>query len=231
MELADGVYALELSMEREEGTFVIHPVAVETPTGVVLVDVGLPGQTDALAAALDDHGLALEDVRAVVVTHHDGDHAGGLAAVRERADGPVVYAHEGAVPYVDGRKFPMKSDPESDRYEPVAVDVTLRGEVTFRTAAGPMETVFTPGHAPGHLSLYLPEADLLLAVDALRSDAGELTGPAEHFTPNLPEATRSVGTVADLAVETVHCYHGGPVDADTADVERVYESLAAEHLD
>ncbi|MXR40863.1 MBL fold metallo-hydrolase [Halobaculum sp. WSA2] len=231
MELADGVYALELTMEREEGTAAFHPVAVETPRGPLLVDVGLPGQTDQLASALAEHGLDLADVRAVVLTHHDGDHAGCLASACERADDPVVYAHEAAAPYVDGREFPIKSDPDGDRYEPVPIDVELQDGVTFRTKAGPMRAVFTPGHAPGHLAFHLPEAEVLLAADALRGENGELVGPAEHFTPDMAEATRSVGRLAELetAVRTTHCYHGGTVDAGTPEIESIHESLAAEH--
>jgi len=230
MELADGVYALELSMDREEGTFVVHPTAVETPKGPVLIDAGLPGRTDALAAALGEHGLDLADVRAVVLTHHDGDHAGGLVAACERAADPVVYAHEAAAPYVDGRTHPLKTDDDAERYEPVAVDVELRDGVTFRTDAGPMRAVFTPGHAPGHLAFHFPDAGVLLAADAVRNDAGELAGPPERFTPDLPEATRSVERLAALSVDRINCYHGGPIDAGTADLERVYGSLAAEHL-
>ncbi|WP_348609233.1 MBL fold metallo-hydrolase [Halobaculum rarum] len=230
MELADGVYTLELTMEREEGTAAFHPVAVETARGLLLVDAGLPGQTDQLAAALSDHGLDLADVRAIVLTHHDGDHAGSLASACEDAADPVVYAHEAAAPYVDGREFPIKSDPDGGRYEPVPIDVELQDSVTFRTKAGPMRAVFTPGHAPGHLAFYLPESGLLLAADALRGDDGDLVGPAEHFTPDMAEATRSVGRLAELDVETVHCYHGGTVDAGTAEIEAISESLAADHL-
>jgi glyoxylase-like metal-dependent hydrolase (beta-lactamase superfamily II) len=231
MELADGLYALELTMEREGDTVAFHPAAVETAHGVLLVDAGLPGQADQLAAALANHGLDLTDVHAVVLTHHDGDHAGGLATVCERAAAPVVYAHEAAAPYVDGREFPSKGDPDGERYDPVPIDVKVRDSVTFRTDAGPMRAVFTPGHAPGHLAFHFPEPGVLLAADALRGDDGDLVGPAEQFTPDMTEATQSVGRLADLRanLSTIHCYHGGTVDAGVADIERVYEPLAAEY--
>ena len=231
MELTDGVCALELSMDRGDEQFRIHPAAVETPKGLLLVDVGLPSQTDELATALDDHGFGLADVRAVVLTHHDGDHAGGLAAVTERADDPVVYAHEAATPYVDGRQFPLKTDADAERYPAVPVDVELRDGVTFRTDAGPMRAVFTPGHAPGHLAFHFPEAGVLLAADALRSEGGTLSGPSERFTPDQSEATRSVGRLAELDASSILCYHGGPIEAGAEDIGRVYDSLAAQHLE
>ena len=231
MELAEGVYALDLTIERPDGDVTLRPVAVATPKGPLLLDTGIPGQADALADALADHGLDLAAVRGVVLTHHDGDHAGSLSAVVERGDDPLVSAHEAAAPFVDGRAFPVKSDPEDGRYPAVPVDVELQDGVTFRTDAGPMRAVFTPGHAPGHLAFHLPEAGLLIAGDALRAEDGEVVGPADHFTPDMAEATRSAGRLAELDVETVHCFHGGTVSATAEDVEAVSESLAAEHLD
>lgn len=229
MELADGAYTLPIAVERDGTETTFHPAAVETDRGVVLLDAGLPGTTDDLGAALTDAGLGFADVTAVVLTHHDGDHAGGLAGVRERAADPVVYAHEAATPFVDGRERPVKTDPDAERYPPVPVDVELQDGVTFRTRAGPMRAVFTPGHAPGHLSLHLPEADLLLAGDALTSEGGELRPPVERFTPDVREATRSVGRLTELDADRVHCYHGGPADEGTAGVERVYDELRDEY--
>lgn len=85
----------------------------------------------------------------------------------------------------------------------------------------------TPGHVPGHLAVHFPDPGVLLAADALRGEGGDLVGPAEQFTPDIAEATRSVDRLADLGM--IHCYHGGTVDAGADDVERVYESLAAEY--
>ena len=231
MELADGVYALALAIDRPDGDVTIRPTAVETPKGLLLLDTGLPGQEGAVADALADRGLDIADVRGVVLTHHDGDHAGALSAVVEAGDDPVVYAHEAAAPFVDGREFPLKSDPDDGRYPAVPVDVQLRDGVVFRTDAGPMRAVFTPGHAPGHLAFHFPERGLLLAGDALRAESGAVVGPAERFTPDLTEATRSVGRLAELDVERVHCFHGGTVEADADDLRAVYESLAGDHLE
>lgn len=223
MELADGVYAFPQTFEREGGTAEILPSAVATPKGVVLIDVGFPGQTDTIESHLADAGYGWEDVSAVLVTHHDGDHAGGLSEVVNRTDA-VVYAHEECAPFVDGREDTIKS-PEGERYPPVPVDVELVDGVSFRTRAGPMDVVFTPGHTPGHVSLHFPEAGLVLAADAVVAQDRELVGPNEEFTLEMDEALDSLERLAERKFDRVLCFHGGLVEAGDGQLGEVVEGL------
>jgi len=223
MALPDGIHDLAQTVDQGERTVTIHPAAVETPTGVVLVDVGYPGELDQVEDGLADAGLALDDVRAALITHQDGDHAGALAELVEHT-GAVVYAHPECAPYVDGRKHPVKS-PEDQRYEPADVDVELVDGLRFRTAAGPMDVVFTPGHAPGHVSLYFPDSGTLLAADALTADESGLRGPSEEFTLAMDEALDSAERLAERETQEVLCYHGGHVAADGEQVREVVASM------
>jgi len=216
MTLPSGVHDLAVTYERDGRELALHPVAVETHRGLVLVDVGLPGAVPRLRVALDAAGFALADVATVLLTHHDGDHAGALAALRDEVDAPVL-AHEAEAPYVDGRAFPVKADPSDGRYPETPVDVELVGDETLHTTAGPMRVVNTPGHSPGHVSMYLPDHDLLLAGDALVADHDDdrLHGPKPQYTPDVALARESVGTLAALDVDRTLCYHGGVVDHGT----------------
>lgn len=223
MELADGVYGLALDVELGDREMTLNPVAVETPQGLLLLDVGLPDGIDDLAAGLEAEGLALDDTWAVVVTHQDLDHAGCLAAVVERT-GATVFAHEADAPYLEGDKELVKSSPERPmEIDPTTVDVQLTGGELFATDAGPMHAVFTPGHSPGHTSYYFPEAELLVTADALNVVDGELVGPREDATPDLETAWESVEHLAGLNVEQTLCFHGGYVESGT---ERIQELLA-----
>lgn len=142
MHVAPGVHDLEVTFEREEGEMSIHPAAVETPQGLVLVDVGL--DLDVLEAALEAHDLGLGDVWAVLATHQDGDHVAALSALLEETSVPVL-AHREAAPFIDGRTDLVKGE---RRYDPVDVDIELEEGVRIRTGAGPMEVIHTPGHTP-----------------------------------------------------------------------------------
>lgn len=210
------VHDLPLSYDREGRELVLHPAAVETPRGLLLADVGLPGSVDQLSVHIDELGYDWTDVWAVVLTHHDGDHVGALPGVLDRTDA-VVFAPREEVPYVDGREEPLKGGESVG----VPVDVELTGGVTVRTDAGPMRVVETPGHTPGHVSLVFPEAGLLVAGDALTAPGDALAGPNEEFTLDAEAATESVGKLAAFDVDRTLCYHGGFVPEGSDAIARV----------
>ncbi|MFB6164376.1 MAG: MBL fold metallo-hydrolase [Haloarculaceae archaeon] len=223
MELASGVHSLSIDVSIADRSMTLHPAAVETPRGVLLLDVGMPEGADDLADALADEGLELADVWAVAITHQDVDHAGCLAAVAERTDA-VVFAHEADAPFLEGDRELLKSTEERPMsYDPVTVDVRLVGGETFATDGGPLRAIHTPGHTPGHTSYYLPEEHLLLTADAMNVVEGELVGPREGATPDTDTAWESVEAFADLNVEHALCFHGGYVEAGD---ERIDELLA-----
>lgn len=223
MALPAGIHALPQTVEQGEQSTTVYPAAVETGDGVILVDTGFPGQADQLESALADAGFDREAVTGIVLTHQDGDHAGSLATVLEKTDA-VVYAHERCAPYVDGRKEPIKS-PDGERYSPAEVAVELVGGVRFRTTAGPMEVLFTPGHAPGHISLYFPAESVLLAGDALTAADGRLQGPSERYTIEMDDALDSARALADRDIDQVLCYHGGFVEDGDDRIARLVDEL------
>lgn len=217
MEITENVYTLPVTIGSGDQSRTFTPTAVDTEEGLILVDTTLPGHASDLEAALAEHGFGYEDVHLVVLTHHDGDHAGALAGVQAKTDAPTV-AHWAEAPYVDGRKFPIKASDE--RYPTARVDIEAIDGVGFTTADGPLELVETFGHTVGHCSLYLPEEELLIAGDALTAADGELQGPAEQHTPEMEQAMESVAKLSELDVSHTVCFHGGYVEQGS---ERMHE--------
>jgi len=221
MRLAPSVYAFPVTVDRDGREATYHPAGVETDDGLALVDTTLPGHLDALEAALDDEEFRLRDVEYVVITHEDSDHAGCLAALTEETDATII-APIGDSAVVEGDREPRGGS----AYPPAEVDVRVTDGTELSTDAGPLRVVETPGHTEGHVSLYLPDRDFLLAGDALTADDGALAGPIPDFTDDLSAAHDSVARLGALDVEGVLAFHGGPVDATDADVRELHASLS-----
>ena len=239
MRIADGIYVLPIQRgPREAGGFLNLTFILDDENGNTLVDAGLPGQAEAIGTALAEAGIGLGDLRRVIFTHQDMDHVGSGAAIVRRS-GARVLANPADAPYIEGDRKPLKPTPEMlaqrpqmrevlQRLEPVRVDELLEDGERLDLAGG-TRTIFTPGHTPGHTSLYLERSKVLVAGDALTSEGGHLNGPNPSATLDTEEAALSVRRLAKLDMETVVCYHGGVVDEDAnGQLQRVIQELSRE---
>jgi glyoxylase-like metal-dependent hydrolase (beta-lactamase superfamily II) len=213
MTLPEHVHALSLDVTIEDREMTLHPSAIETERGLLVLDTGLPQTVDQLAERLDDAGFDPDDVSTVLLTHKDGDHAGGLSRVVEQS-GAMVVAHERDAPAIDGRDDPG-GPPDRERYPPARVDLELGGPATFHTRAGPARVIPTPGHTAGHVSVSLPDERLLIAADALTVGEDGLAGPRPDATADVDRALSSVARLAERDVDRTLCYHGGFVEEGT----------------
>jgi glyoxylase-like metal-dependent hydrolase (beta-lactamase superfamily II) len=240
MRIADGVYVLPIPRNSQgaEG-FLNLTLILDEQNGNTLVDSGLPGQVEAIGVALAEAGIGVQDLRRIIFTHQDLDHVGSGAAL-VRQSGATVLAHPADVPYIEGELRPLKFTPEMlerrpqlrevlERLEPVEIDEHLEDGERLDLAGG-IRVIFTPGHTPGHLSLYLERPKVLVAGDALTAEESHLDGPNPPLTLDVGEAARSVRRLAELDVETIVCYHGGVVDEDAdGQLHRVVRETSSEH--
>jgi glyoxylase-like metal-dependent hydrolase (beta-lactamase superfamily II) len=234
MKIADGVHVLPIPRgSRQADGFLNLTLILDDENGNALVDTGLPGQEEEISSALADAGIGVQDLNRIIFTHQDLDHVGSGAAL-VRQSGAKVLAHNVEAPYIDGGLRPLKPTPEMleqrpqmremmQRLEPIDVDESLEDGERLDLAGG-IRVIFTPGHTPGHVSLYLEGPRVLVAGDALTAEEGHLNGPNPPVTLDMDEAAQSVKRLAELDVETIVCYHGGVVNEDAnGQLNRVVE--------
>lgn len=231
MHVAEGVEAIELTMAFMGGNSTIHPTLLWDESDVILVDTGMPGSLEAIRQEAAKAGAPFERLNRVILTHQDMDHIGGLPEVLGAARGNVeVLAHEVDTPYIQGEKQPIKLNrefllerarnlPEEQRK---AIEAIIENPPQARVTRtlhdgdelpyfGGILVLHTPGHTPGHISLYLRRSKTLVTGDALVSENGVLQGPRESATPDMATALASLGKLTGLDVETAITYHGGVV--------------------
>src|SRR5215211_7387128 len=222
MQLSDDLYMLALPIQRGDQTVYFNlSLILDAIHGPTLVDTGLPGQLDAISTVLADAGVLVADLKQIILTHQDIDHVGSLHDLVQ-ASGARVLAHAVEAPCIDGSELPRFARPEvlaqrpelravAERFQPTPVDEQLQ-DGTRLDLAGGVRVIFTPGHTPGHMCLYHERTRTLIAGDALTANDGQLMGPNEGATPDMPTASQSVQKLAQLDVRTIICYHGGVVN-------------------
>ena len=156
--------------------------------GVLLHDPG-SGKTAAIdapeaapvEAALKATGWKLSDI---LVTHHHGDHTGGIEELKSRYRCRVVA-------------------PEGEAGGIPAVDETVREGDTVRVGAIEGRVIVTPGHTSAPATLYFPADKLVFAGDTLFS-----IGCGRVIEGTMAQMWQSMLKLRALPDDTmVHCGH------------------------
>lgn len=106
-------------------------------------------------------------IKLILATHAHFDHVLASKALKELTGAPF-YIHGDSLPLLQslpqqglrftGEAFPKAAEP--DRFLTSNTEVIKLGAIQF-------ETLYTPGHAPGHLAFYMREAGIVISGDCL----------------------------------------------------------------
>lgn len=222
---------LEIGFPSDGGTDIIYPVLIDNGQRKILVDCGYPSFGLLLENALNSIGSGLAQVTDIIITHHDVDHVGALFEIYQEHPHIRIHAPFPEMLFVDGSlKSPrlvqaetlFESLPEDQKSQalafqsllesikPVPVHQMLTEELDSFDG---IQILMTPGHSPGHISLYIPEQKTLIAGDAVVYVNGKLDIANPAFAVDLSQAITSVGKIAALDITRLICFHGGVVEA------------------
>jgi len=198
-----------------------------------LVDCGTPGKSKALREEAEARYGKGAKPSLILLTHGHFDHAGNAKELAEKWGIPI-YAHHLERPYLTGRSPYPPKDPtvggamaflsrffptSAINLEPHLRELPENGEVPGHPE---WRWTFTPGHAPGHVSLYHAGKGILLAGDAfttvdvdspiaLALQTKQISRPPAPFTCDWDAAEKSVRELAKLNPAVIGCGHGNPM--------------------
>ena len=250
LEVAPGVHRVSVPLPfppREVAAWVI-----EGDLGHVLVDTGMdtPPARGALRGAAEHVGVTPESLAWVVITHVHIDHYGLAGAVRtwsgakvalheleealarrfvdrwpeERAGAETTFRRSG-VPADVIPQLVRATDAIHNLYRDFRPDVVLTGERGPLPGGGGWEWIHTPGHSPGHLTVYHPERKILIAGDHVLPNISPNIGADIYADDPLSDYLDSLRQLRALPVELVLPSHGLPF----ADLPARVDAILAHH--
>jgi glyoxylase-like metal-dependent hydrolase (beta-lactamase superfamily II) len=196
-----------------------------------LIDAGLPGAADRIAGAAEERFGKGSRPAAIILTHGHIDHVGALESLAERWDVPI-FAHELEMPYLDGSAaYPPPDTTVGNGIMPAIAALFPRGPFDFRPRLQQLPAdgsvpgmpgwtwLHTPGHAPGHISLWRDSDRTVIAGDAfittnqesaysVMTQKPQMHGPPMYFTPDWQRARTSVEKLASMEPEIAVTGHG-----------------------
>jgi glyoxylase-like metal-dependent hydrolase (beta-lactamase superfamily II) len=201
------------------------------PGRFMLVDAGVAGTADPIRSSAEKRFGKNARPAGIILTHGHFDHVGALETLVEAWNVPI-YAHPMEMPYLTGEAAYPDPDPTvggglmaalSAFYPKGPIDVArwlrpLPADGTIPELPD-WRWIHTPGHTPGHISLWRDKDRTLIAGDAVITtnqesayavalQRAEMHGPPAYFTPDWETAQRSVHQLAELDPELIVSGHG-----------------------
>jgi glyoxylase-like metal-dependent hydrolase (beta-lactamase superfamily II) len=224
-EIAPGLTGLRVVMVN------VYAIAAEDGTWT-LIDAGLPLSAGRIRRWAERRFSG--PPKSIVLTHGHFDHVGALKELAELWNVPV-YAHRLEMPYLTGQSSYPPPDPTVGRGArsrmsrlfprgPVNLGERIRRLPEDSSVPGlpRWRWIHTPGHTPGHVSLFREDDRTLVAGDAFVTTQQEslfsvltqrvqVSGPPAYYTSDWQAAGRSVGLLALLEPAVMATGHGLPL--------------------
>lgn len=233
---------------------IVNVYFVGDADGWVLVDAGMPHAKEEILDAVRQRFHENARPRAIVLTHGHFDHVGSALELAQHWDVPI-HAHDDELPFLTGASHYPYPDTRAeggliaklaDHFPNQPVDLRPHVQALPEDGSVPglpeWRWVPTPGHTPGHVSLFRDSDRAMIVGDAfvtVRQDKlyqvltqhQELSGPPRYFTFDWANARDSVRRLSELAPSVAMTGHGRPMSGealarDLADLAENFETLA-----
>lgn len=205
--------------------------------GWTLIDAGVPGTMRLIERAAAKRFGDGARPAAIILTHGHFDHVDSLEKLSEKWD-VEIFAHPLEFPYLNGTaSYPPPDPTVGGGVMPLLAPLFPRKPIDVRSRLHALPTdnsvptmpgwrwLHTPGHAPGHISLWREADRAMIVGDAFITTNQEsaysvmvqepqMHGPPKYFTPDWVAAAQSVRLLAGLDPQLVVTGHGRAMRGD-----------------
>jgi glyoxylase-like metal-dependent hydrolase (beta-lactamase superfamily II) len=143
--------------------------------GAVLVDAGYPGSVKSFSELLGKHKIKPDEIKLIIPTHGDFDHAGGAKELKEltgariamhekdkdKLEQSIFHWPEGVTGWGKiSRTMMIPFVKKIGRFPPAKVDIILDDEgLSLEEFGIPGKIIYTPGHTYGSISVILENGE------------------------------------------------------------------------
>jgi len=195
----------------------------------ILVDTGLPGNSEIILSALREHSLDPRDLALIVITHAHIDHTGSAAALKKATGAPVLIHTKDAGYLRNGGSAPARPNAllgrllglfiGSKKPDPALAlepDIVIDGEYPLDAFGIPGRIIPAPGHTFGSIAVVLPGTACLCG-DLVMGMLPATRPRISIFAEDPGEIIRSIRTILDTNTPVIYTGHGGPFSSQSVE--------------
>ncbi|BAQ09373.1 beta-lactamase-like protein [Bacillus sp. OxB-1] len=185
----------------------------------ILIDTGFGSDALETEQLIRDAGVAPGDLHLIVNTHYHSDHVGGNFHFQKNY-GTRIAAHKWDAELINSRDAEACTVEWLDQpLEPYHVDTKLSDQDEIHTGSRILQVLHTPGHTLGHISLYDPDAEILMCGDLFhRNDVGWLNIFREGVS-SLQRSLESLDRLSKLRIQQAYSGHGPQIEDPLAAID------------
>jgi glyoxylase-like metal-dependent hydrolase (beta-lactamase superfamily II) len=198
---------------------------IETESGYLLVDVGMPGQGEKLDGAFAELGVDPKSIQLIVVTHGHLDHIGSIAHAQQVTGGRVLCHRSFAESLAKGEM--ERAVPRTKNlgvrvmnylstwmsYTGTQPDIEMDDEFDLEGYGIAGRIIHTPGHSASSISIILDNGEALVGDMIRPEESGEIGLGA--FYEDKAVLLDSLQRVAAYEPRIIYMSHGTTTDNDT----------------
>jgi glyoxylase-like metal-dependent hydrolase (beta-lactamase superfamily II) len=220
---------------------IIATAVLHGASGVALIDPGPSTTQENLKAALRQKGIAIGDVRQILLTHIHLDHAGVTGTLVRQNPEIEVFVHERGAPHMidpskllasAGRLYGADMDRLWGDFVPVPAGRVraLKGDEHITAGGRDLDVAYTPGHASHHVSYFDESSRVAFVGDTAgirRADGDYILPPTPPPDIDLDAWRVSEDRILAWDPDTLFLTHFGPSHGARVHFQEMFSRLQA----